>query len=304
MGWLARPWHRLRREIGLPPAADLNPLTEGHSPGLHVAPFSKSLLDRQPDWPPQTVVTGFPWYDQPGSAGMPPMLARFLDTGPPPIVFTLGTALATDARTFYETSARAARALGRRAVLILMSPRNRPPSLPEEVVAFDYAPFSELFPRAAAVVHTAGSALRVWQCARGAPCWSCPARGTNRTTPSARLAWASPARFRGTATPQLALPPNCTDCSTTPRTRGGHPQSVRKCGKRTECGLLATPSQGCHRVGEDDLLPNDWELAAPQPSFSRISVEVITRSHVFANAPQGLNPTVQNDRRRSRQLMS
>jgi UDP:flavonoid glycosyltransferase YjiC (YdhE family) len=84
------------------------------------------------------------------------MLARFLDAGPPPIVFTLGTALVTDPRTFYETSAKAARALGRRAVLILMNSRNRPPSLPEGVVAFDYAPFSELFPRAASVVHHGG----------------------------------------------------------------------------------------------------------------------------------------------------
>jgi UDP:flavonoid glycosyltransferase YjiC (YdhE family) len=84
------------------------------------------------------------------------MLARFLDTSPPPIVFTLGTALATDPGKFYETSARAARVLGRRAVLILMNPCNRPPSLPEGVVAFDYAPFSELFPRAAAVVHHGG----------------------------------------------------------------------------------------------------------------------------------------------------
>jgi UDP:flavonoid glycosyltransferase YjiC (YdhE family) len=84
------------------------------------------------------------------------MLARFLDRGPPPIVFTLGTALAADPGTFYESSARAAKSLGRRAVLILMDSRNRPQSLPDGVVAFDYAPFIELFPRAAAVVHHGG----------------------------------------------------------------------------------------------------------------------------------------------------
>ena len=183
-GWLAKPWHRLREQIGLPPAADPNPLTEGHSPGLHLALFSKWLLDKQPDWPPQTVVTGFPWYDPPGNAGLPPMLARFLDTGPPPIVFTLGTALATNPGTFYENSARAAKELGRRAVLILMNSRNRPQSLPDGVVAFDYAPFSELFPRAAAVVHHGGigttglamrSASRHWNGA----CWSRAADGSS-----------------------------------------------------------------------------------------------------------------------------
>src|SRR5208337_3961433 len=133
IGWLAKPWHRVRKEIGLPPVADVNPLTEGYSPGLHLALFSKWLGDKQPDWPPQTVVTGFPWYDPAGSAGLPPMLARFLDVGPAPIVFTLGTALATHPGTFYENNAGAARLLGRRAVLILMDSRNRPPSLPDGV---------------------------------------------------------------------------------------------------------------------------------------------------------------------------
>jgi UDP:flavonoid glycosyltransferase YjiC (YdhE family) len=33
---------------------------------------------------------------------------------------------------------------------------NRPASLPRGVVAFDYAPYSELFPRAAAIVHQGG----------------------------------------------------------------------------------------------------------------------------------------------------
>ena len=44
----------------------------------------------------------------------------------------------------------------RRAVLILNKPGNRPPVLPEGVAAVNYAPFSELFPRAAAIVHHGG----------------------------------------------------------------------------------------------------------------------------------------------------
>ena len=160
MGWLARPWHRLRREIGLPAATDLNPLTDGHSPKLHLALFSKRLMDKQPDWPPQTLVTGFPWYDQPGSTALPPMLAWFLDAG---------------------------------------------------------------------------------------PCWSCPVRGTNGTTPNARPGWASPARFRGAATLRPALPPNCITCSTLPCTHGGPLLSPNRCGRKMEYGLLVTRSQNCCR---------------------------------------------------------
>jgi UDP:flavonoid glycosyltransferase YjiC (YdhE family) len=151
------PWYRLRAEIGLPPTPD-NPLFHGqHAPALVLALFSKVLADKQPDWPPQTVLTGFPFFDQGGEAGMPAELARFLDAGPPPIVFTLGSSAVLDAGAFYDDSATAARLLGRRAVLLVGSdPRNRPAALPDGVAAFEYAPYAELFPRAAAVVHSGG----------------------------------------------------------------------------------------------------------------------------------------------------
>jgi UDP:flavonoid glycosyltransferase YjiC (YdhE family) len=153
----AEPWRRLRAEVGLPRTPD-SPLFEGgYSPSLVLAMFSKRFADKQPDWPPQTVVSGFPFYDQDVGAGLSPELVRFLDAGPPPVVFTLGSSAVLDAGPFYEHSAAAAERLGRRAVLIVGNdPRNRPASLPEGVVAFDYVPFAALFPRAAAVVHAGG----------------------------------------------------------------------------------------------------------------------------------------------------
>jgi UDP:flavonoid glycosyltransferase YjiC (YdhE family) len=153
----SQPWHRLRAEIGLPPTSH-SPLFEGqHSPFLVLALFSKSLADQQPDWPSQTVLTGFPFYDQDGEGGTPPELLRFLDAGPPPLVFTLGSSAVVDAGPFYEHSVAATKRLGRRAVLLVgKDPHNRPPSLPNDMVAFAYAPYSELFPRAAAIVHPGG----------------------------------------------------------------------------------------------------------------------------------------------------
>jgi UDP:flavonoid glycosyltransferase YjiC (YdhE family) len=178
----AKPWYRLRDEIGLPLNTVGNPLVDGHAPLLHLALFSKQLADKQPDWPPQTIVTGFPWYDHDSEVGLPPSLARFLDDGPSPVVFTLGTAVAADpgAPGFFEHSAAAAKLLGHRAVLILKEPRNRPPALPDGVVAFDYAPFSELFPRAVAIVHhggigTTGLAMRSGRPMLVMPCaWDQP----------------------------------------------------------------------------------------------------------------------------------
>jgi len=163
--WLAKrscrswadPWHRLRAEINLPPTSE-NPLFEGlYSPSLILAMFSQLFAGKQPDWPPQTVVSGFPFCDQVNQAGMSAELVRFLDAGPPPIVFTLGSSAVLDAGQFFERSAAAAKLLGRRSVLIVgQDSGNRPASLPEGVIACDYVPFSELFPRAAAIVHPGG----------------------------------------------------------------------------------------------------------------------------------------------------
>lgn len=158
----AAPWYRLRDELGLPPATEINPLTDSHSPSLVLALFSEQLAARQRDWPPQTVVTGFPLYDRDQASGnpggsLPPDLAEFLDRGPPPIVFTLGISSAMVAGRFFEESIQVAEKLGRRALLVTgKNPANRLGSLPDAMAVVDYAPFSEVFPRAAVIVHHGG----------------------------------------------------------------------------------------------------------------------------------------------------
>jgi len=153
--FLAKPWYRLRAELGLPPATNGNPLSDVHSPGLVLGLFSKVFADKQPDWPPQTVITGFPVSPLAGGTGLLPELARFLDDGPSPVVFTLGTAVGSNAGRFYETSVEAARSLGMRAVLVGKGLNTRFAAGPE-MIACDYAPYAELFPRSAVVVHHGG----------------------------------------------------------------------------------------------------------------------------------------------------
>ncbi|HEX8459710.1 MAG TPA: nucleotide disphospho-sugar-binding domain-containing protein [Pyrinomonadaceae bacterium] len=155
--------NRLRADLGLPPAKS-HPLFDGqHSPTLVLALFSRVLAEPQPDWPPHTRITGFPFYDRRDFAGdwgggrLSPELADFLDAGDAPIIFTLGSSAIWVARDFYRESIQAARALGRRALLLIGHERNRPAEpLPEGIAAFEYAPYSEVLPRAAAVVHQGG----------------------------------------------------------------------------------------------------------------------------------------------------
>ncbi len=166
-----RPWvgavDDLRAELGLPPAG--HPLFEGqHSPRLVLALFSKVLGRPQPDWPANAVVTGFCLHDRKeGRETIRPDLARFLDAGPPPVVFTLGSSAVFDAGAFWEESA----AVGRRAVLVGAPARFAGPG----TFAVDYVPYSQLFPRAAAVVCTGGAgtlgqALRAGRPILAVPC--------------------------------------------------------------------------------------------------------------------------------------
>jgi rhamnosyltransferase subunit B len=153
-----QPIYDLRRELGLERGA--NPLFDAkHSPDLVLALFSRVLGQEQPDWPANTKICGFCFYDaDAGNATLPPHLAAFLDAGPAPLVFTLGSAAVLVAGRFYEYGARAAERLGMRAVLLIgPDARNRPRhALPETVCVAEYAPYSALFPRASVVIHQGG----------------------------------------------------------------------------------------------------------------------------------------------------
>ena len=153
-----QPVYDLRRALGLPKGP--NPLfIAKHSPELVLALFSRILGHEQPDWPANTKICGFCFYDaDAGNAALPPHLEAFLNAGPPPLVFTLGSAAVLAAGRFYEFGARAALRLGMRAVLLIGSDeRNRPRQpLPDSICVAEYAPYSALFARAAAIVHQGG----------------------------------------------------------------------------------------------------------------------------------------------------
>jgi rhamnosyltransferase subunit B len=148
------PVHALRRELGLPPGG--HPFFEGqYSPWLTLALFSKEIGAPQPDWPANTLATGFVFYNGPDD--LSPELREFLAAGPAPIVFTLGTSAVLAAGGFYHESVKALALLGMRGVLLVgPDPANRPSRLPEGVIAVEMAPHQLLFPHAAAVVHQGG----------------------------------------------------------------------------------------------------------------------------------------------------
>lgn len=162
-----KPILELRERLGL--SNRVNPLTYGQfSPHGTLALFSRALAVPQDDWPAKTTQTGFVFYDRLGAGfGLSNEsrarrreqdLMDFLENGDPPILFTLGSSAVMHAGSFYAESFAAAQELGKRAVL-LIGQSNRgtlPASLPPSICVAEYLPYSEIMPRAAAVVHQGG----------------------------------------------------------------------------------------------------------------------------------------------------
>jgi UDP:flavonoid glycosyltransferase YjiC (YdhE family) len=154
----SKPINRVRASLGLP-ASDANLFFDGAANAdLALGLYSPLLSPAQPDAPSGFAVTGYAAYDSEagGASVMPRELERFLDAGSAPIVFTLGSAAVHIPGDFYVESLKAARRSGRRAVLLVGPEGDLGVADGPDAIALPYAPFSKLFPKAAAIVHQGG----------------------------------------------------------------------------------------------------------------------------------------------------
>ena len=168
---LAPPLNRFRAELGLAPVRHIASRW-WHSPQRAIGLFPEWFAAPQADWPARTALTGFPLYDERGVAPVPPDLEAFLGdaeaAGDPPVVFAPGSANRQAGR-FFAAAADACRRLGRRGVLLTRYPEQLPERLPDGVRHAEYAPFSEVLPRAAALVHHGGIGTAAQALAAGRP---------------------------------------------------------------------------------------------------------------------------------------
>ncbi len=151
-----------RRKVGLPPMREDFFLDFGRDNKAQAifGLYSPRLAPVQPDHPENLSVPGFPFY-KPVDAErceLHPDLRSFLTAGEPPIIFTLGSFAPEVSGDFYDQSLRAARALGRRAVLLAGAkdaPRLASLVGPREYVC-EQAPHNLLFPQGLCIVHHGG----------------------------------------------------------------------------------------------------------------------------------------------------
>ncbi len=157
-----RPLRKQRRARGLPPCRDIF-WGEMLSGDAVIGLWSPLLRPRAGDDPPTLSVCGFPWFDRKAQYGehgrrLDPAIARFLDDGAPPVVFTLGSVLSHVRAREFAAASEACRILGVRGLLVTGRPDTAPPaaSLPPGVMCVDYAPYGELLHRGAVTVHHGG----------------------------------------------------------------------------------------------------------------------------------------------------
>jgi UDP:flavonoid glycosyltransferase YjiC (YdhE family) len=153
---IAPPINELRASLGLQPVSGIF-RDWMNSPDLVIGTFPEWYAPPAPDWPPQTVLTGFPLWDERDLSGgaAPEGFYDFINAGEAPVVFTPGSAM-WRGHEFFQTAVAACLRMRRRGILLSRHRDHIPANLPETVKHFDFIPFSQVLPQAAALVHHGG----------------------------------------------------------------------------------------------------------------------------------------------------
>ena len=155
-----------RATLGLPPVRRV--LGKWiHSPQRILGLFP-DWFGQAPDWPEHVRTPGFIRYDQADGKPLSAEVEAFLNAGEAPIAFSFGSAMRTG-RPYFDAAVGACAALGKRGLLLAKKTEQIPPNLPSSILQADYAPFSAVFPRAAAVVHHGGIGTTAQALAAGVP---------------------------------------------------------------------------------------------------------------------------------------
>lgn len=168
--WLT-PIADLRAKSGLRPDPK-NVLLESCSPFGTIALFPAAFAPPQPDWPVSVKQIGFPLFDEETTSELSPDLEQFLAAGPPPVVFTLGTAVSMMHTPYFELAYQAVKQLGLRAVFLAGKELRGVPEAAKtdsSIHISTYEPFSKIFPRAAAIAHQCGIGTTAQALASGRP---------------------------------------------------------------------------------------------------------------------------------------
>jgi rhamnosyltransferase subunit B len=145
--------NEFRATLGLSPARRI--LTRWSPSPQRVIGLFPDWFGLIPDGGPAFRHSGFVLFDDAAGRKTPDSLASFLAACPPPVIFSFGSAM-RHGRPYFEAAIEACQILNVRGVLLGAQGEQIPEKLPANIHHASYAPFSEVFPKAACVVHHGG----------------------------------------------------------------------------------------------------------------------------------------------------
>jgi rhamnosyltransferase subunit B len=162
-----KPVNQLRRMFHVTARSNLM-WTGNLSPRFTALAVSPALVPRPDDWPEYVQTTGFCFWDGSADWQFPETLKAFLHGGKPVVAVTAGTVAPGERALFvpyYQISTESILACGARALLINAPETSVSPEHGEDVLHVSFAPFSQVFPACAAVIHHGGIGT-IAQCLR------------------------------------------------------------------------------------------------------------------------------------------
>lgn len=163
---LGRELNRLRCSLGLRPVRNLYRWC--FSPDMNIGLFPDWYAPPQSDWPRPMRVAGFSMFDGAKTKDLPGELLEFCQAGERPVVFTFGTGM-LHGKELFRASLECCEALKVRGIFVTKFSAQLPAPLPKTARLERYAPFSQLFPKCAAVVHHGGAGTTAQALAAGVP---------------------------------------------------------------------------------------------------------------------------------------
>jgi UDP:flavonoid glycosyltransferase YjiC (YdhE family) len=192
------PVNRVRAEYGLAPRRNMAQVGN-LSHQLTAAAISPAYVPRPPDWPSWVHQTGFCFWDTPNNWQEPSDLTAFLAGERPVVALSSGSMsdkVGGAFDTMYHTGIAAIRQARARTLLIGAPPEALPHPLPDDVYALAYAPFSQVYPRCAAVIHHGGMGTVAQSLRAGVPALVVP-WGVDQFFTGAQLARVGAGRWLG-----------------------------------------------------------------------------------------------------------
>lgn len=150
------PINRFRKNVlGLPPTGN-RPMLEFWKRATVIHAYSPAVVPHPPEWPRHFHTVGYFFLDEKPWV-VPDPLKAFLAAGAPPIAISFGSMPTDDAAGLTQLLLQGMAASGQRAILLSGWGGLGKTRLPPTVFALDFAPFHQLLPKVAGVVHHGGA---------------------------------------------------------------------------------------------------------------------------------------------------